>query len=470
MQDAVQLWDTCSDLIRAQVSEAVWNTTFRHLKVIDLNDGAITVAVPSQVMKDRIEARYLGIVQAAITESSADPLEMALQVHVDEQALLGLESTVVDLTNENPRIDVHLAELPNAPVAPVAPPETISNPLDDASLYTFESFVTGTGNRFAHAAALSVAETPAKSYNPLFIYGDAGLGKTHLLMAIAHYVQTHYPHFSVRYVSTERFLNDFVDAIRQNTTIQFKRQYREIDVLLVDDIQFVEGKEGLQEEFFHTFNTLHQANRQIVLTSDRPPDSIPTLEERLRSRFKMGLITDIQPPDIETRLAILQKKAEHEGISIPDDVSMFIAERVTDNIRELEGALVRVTAYSHLYDEPLTVETCQRVLRDFMTSQQPKRITPEMILEETSDMFGFSIEEIKGPSRRRPLVNARQVAMYVFRQTTELSYPAIARHFNGRDHTTVIHAVDKISKLMPSRPQTYNQVTELTTRIKNSNR
>jgi len=470
MNDAGQLWETCQDLIRAQVSDVVWNTTFRHLEAIDLTDNAITVAVPSQVMKDRIEARYLGIVRDAITESNNGPLEMDFQVRMDEQALLGLNSTVLDLTEDSPRIDMHLPEVVEAS-APERLAELPSNGDDrGADRYTFEAFVTGTGNRFAHAAALSVAETPAKSYNPLFIYGDAGLGKTHLLRAIENYVHTHYPHFSVRYVSTETFMNEFVDAIRQNTTIQFKRRYREIDVLLVDDIQFVEGKEGLQEEFFHTFNTLHQANRQIVLTSDRPPDSIPTLEDRLRSRFKMGLITDIQPPDIETRLAILQKKAENAKGDIPHDVLMFIAERVTDNIRELEGALIRVTAYSNLTGEPLTIDLCQRVLGDLLTSKQPRQITPKMILDETSDMFGFPVEEIIGASRRRPLVTARQVAMYVFREVTDLSYPAIAREFGGRDHTTVIHAVDKIGNLMAERRQIYDQVTELTTRIKNSNR
>ena len=295
-------------------------------------------------------------------------------------------------------------------------------------------------------------------------------GKTHLLRAIESYVHTHYPHFTVRYVSTETFLNEFVDAIRQNTTIQFKRTYRDIDVLLVDDIQFVEGKEGLQEEFFHTFNQLHQANSQIVLTSDRPPDSISTLEDRLRSRFKMGLMTDIQPPDIETRLAILQKKAELSNAEIPHDTLMFIAERVTDNIRELEGALIRVTAYANLTEEVLSVDMCQRVLGDMLTTNQPRQITPSIILEHTSDMFGFSIDDIIGASRRRPLVTARQVAMYVFREATDLSYPAIAREFGGRDHTTVIHAVDKIGKLMAERREIYDQVTELTNRIKNNKR
>jgi chromosomal replication initiator protein len=467
VQNADQLWETCSDLIRAQVSDVVWNTTFRELEAIDLTTDGLRVAVPSRVVKDRIETRYLGIVRDALTECNNGPLAMEMQVRVDEQTLLGLDSTVLHLSNDGPRVEVTLPELrteqPARPPLPGAGGDIIDR-------YTFDDFVTGTGNRFAHAAALSVAETPAKSYNPLFIYGDAGLGKTHLLRSIASYVNMHYPHFSVRYVSTETFLNEFVDAIRQNTTIQFKRRYREIDVLLVDDIQFVEGKEGLQEEFFHTFNTLHQANRQIVLTSDRPPDSIPTLEDRLRSRFKMGLITDIQPPDIETRLAILQKKAENSKGDIPHDTLMFIAERVTDNIRELEGALIRVTAYANLTGETLSIDLCQRVLGDLLSTKQPRQITPSLILDETSDMFGFPIEEIIGPSRRRPLVTARQVAMYVFREATDLSYPAIAREFGGRDHTTVIHAVDKIGNLMAERRQIYDQVTELTNRIKNSTR
>ena len=467
LQNANSLWETCSELIKVQVSEVIWNTTFRELEAIDLTDDGLTIAVPSRLVKDRIESRYLGIVRDALIESHNGPITMEFQVRVDEQALLGLNSTVVDLTAETPRISV---QLPEASAEPLQVTPSPGAPETAATRYTFEDFVTGTGNRFAHAAALAVAETPAKSYNPLFIYGDAGLGKTHLLRAIESYVHTHYPHFRVRYVSTETFLNEFVDAIRQNTTIEFKRTYREIDVLLVDDIQFVEGKEGLQEEFFHTFNQLHQANSQIVLTSDRPPDSIPTLEDRLRSRFKMGLMTDIQPPDIETRMAILQKKAEASNGEIPHDTLMFIAERVTDNIRELEGALIRVTAYANLTGEEISIDLCQRVLGDLLTSNQPRQITPSIILNETSDMFGFSVDDIIGASRRRPLVTARQVAMYVFREATDLSYPAIAREFGGRDHTTVIHAVDKITKLMPERREIYDQVTELTNRIKSNNR
>ena len=313
---------------------------------------------------------------------------------------------------------------------------------------------------------MSVAETPARSYNPLFIYGDAGLGKTHLLQAISNYVRENYATYQVRYVSTEQFLNQYVDAIRQGTMPEFKKRYRDIDVLLLDDIQIIEGKEGLQEELFHTFESLYQANRQIVLSSDRPPDAISTLEDRLRSRFKMGLTTEINPPDLETRLAILRKKSELEPIAPPPEVLEFIASNITNNIRELEGALIRVCAFASLTSSPLTVELAEGVLGDILTNTQPRPITPDLILEKTSEMFGFSIDEIRGQSRRRPLVTARQVGMYVMRELTDLSYPAIAREFGGRDHTTVIHAVEKIGGLMKERRQIYDQVTELTQRIR----
>jgi chromosomal replication initiator protein len=326
--------------------------------------------------------------------------------------------------------------------------------------------VIGTSNRFAHAAARSVAETPASSYNPLFIHGDSGLGKTHLLHAIGHYVRENFPAHHVRYVSTETFMNEFVDSIRTNTGSSFKRRYRACDVLLVDDIQFVENKEGLQEEFFHTFNSLHEANKQIVLTSDRHPRSIATLEDRLRSRFEWGLITDVQPPELETRLAILRKKAEGERTFVPDDVLELIATNVKDNIRELEGALIRVAAFASLNKESLTIEMAEAVLSDILAAGKPRQITPKVILEATASTFGFTIDELRGTSRRRPLVNARQIGMYVFRELTEFSYPAIAREFGGRDHTTVIHAVAKISRLMMERRQVYEQTTALIYRIK----
>jgi chromosomal replication initiator protein len=329
--------------------------------------------------------------------------------------------------------------------------------------YTFETFVKGASNQFALAAALRVAETPGRSYNPLFIYGSAGLGKTHLLHAIGHYVQSHYQHDVVRYVSTETFLNEYVDAIRQNTTANFKRRYRDIDVLLIDDIQFMEGKEGLQEEFFHTFNSLHGANKQIVISSDRMPDAIPTLEERLRGRFKWGLITDIQPPDLETRLAILRNKAERDHSPVPPETLEFIASRITTNIRELEGALIRVTAYASLNNVPITTHLAEHLLGDLLSDAFVKPRTDEELLNEMAVILGFSVESLRGKSRQRPLVTARQMAMYVFRELTDLSYPAIARLFGGRDHTTVIHAVDKIQRLMKERKQIYDQVVKVMT-------
>jgi chromosomal replication initiator protein len=457
VSDAVQLWTACANSIRAQVSDVVWQMTFAGAHPVAIDLDTLVVSVPNTVVKERIEGRYLSLVRDALSEAGAPAGDLRIVVQSDELTIEpdGESDAVIDLrtaTGEHP----------------VVSPGTGGRPERVHEKYTFEAFVTGASNRFAHAAALAVAETPARSYNPLFIYGDAGLGKTHLLQAILHYVNAHYPSYQVRYVSTETFLNEFVDAIRTNTPSEFKRRYREIDVLLVDDIQFMEGKEGLQEEFFHTFNTLHQANRQIVLSSDRPPDSIPTLEDRLRSRFKMGLITDIQPPDLETRMAILRKKSEAEPRPIDEEVLTFIAENVMENIRELEGALIRVTAYASLTQQALTVDLARRVLADIVGNQQSRPITPKLIIEKTSQMFGFSVDEIQGASRRRPLVTARQIAMYVFRELTDLSYPAIAREFGGRDHTTVIHAVDKIGTLMRERRQIYEQVTELIQMIKSS--
>jgi chromosomal replication initiator protein len=467
VHDADVLWDACADILRAQVSEAVWLTSFNGAQPLALDHGILTLAVPSSVVKERIEGRYLALVRDALSEAGADEVALAIEVHTDLDDLSNLAAlNGVDgerLAAETLRTD-GIDDLGRYDsTGPHGAPGHGEVPIFESAepRYSFESFVIGASNRFAHAAALSVAEQPGRSYNPLFIHGHAGLGKTHLLQAIAHYIRNVYPRSTVRYVATETFLNQFVEAIRTNTPNEFKRRYREIDVLLLDDIQFIEGREGLQEELFHTFNQLHNANRQIVLSSDRPPDAISTLEDRLRSRFKMGLITDIQPPDFETRLAIVRKKAERETTVIPPDVLEYIATHIKDNIRELEGALTRVAAYASLNNEQLSAELAERVLVDLIGDTQPRVITPQLILESTSKMFGYPIDEIVGKSRRRPLVTARQVAMYVFRELTDLSFPAIAREFGGRDHTTVIHAVEKISALMKERRQIYDQVTEL---------
>jgi chromosomal replication initiator protein len=477
VDQAETLWTACADVLREQVSEAVWLTTFSAATPLGLADEKLRLAVPSTVVKERIESRYLTLVEGAMGDVGRPEVTVVVEVQTAEGA-----SSTVDLEDIHrliPRpVDDGELQVP-MPRGFDEPARSRPRPIPDTtpgfsgqavnSRYTFEAFVTGTSNRFAHAAALSVAETPARSYNPLFIYGDAGLGKTHLLQAIANYVAVNYPTYRVRYVSTEQFLNQFVDAMRlgRGRMADFKEHYRAVDVLLLDDIQFIEGKEQLQEELFHTFESLHQADRQVVLSSDRPPDAISTLEDRLRSLFKMGVTTEINPPELETRLAILRKKAEREPVEPPPDVLEFIATHITNNIRELEGALIRVCAYASLTRQQLSVPLVQEVLDDILSDTEPRPITPALILQCTAEMFAFPIDEIQGKSRRRPLVTARQISMYVFRELTDLSYPAIAREFGGRDHTTVIHAVEKIGALMKERRQIYDQVTELIQRIKN---
>ncbi|NVI87693.1 chromosomal replication initiator protein DnaA [Actinomadura sp. BRA 177] len=336
--------------------------------------------------------------------------------------------------------------------------------------YTFETFVIGSSNRFAHAAAVAVAEQPAKAYNPLFVYGDSGLGKTHLLHAIGHYAQSLFNGARVRYVSSEEFTNDFINSIRDGKADGFRRRYRDVDILLVDDIQFLEGKEQTQEEFFHTFNTLHNASKQIVISSDRPPKELVTLEDRLRNRFEWGLTTDVQPPELETRIAILQKKARQEGLAAPPDVLEFIASQIATNIRELEGALIRVTAFASLNRQSVDMKLAEIVLKDLIPNDSGPEITAAMIMAQTVEYFGTTIEDLCGPSRSRMLVTARQIAMYLCRELTELSLPKIGQQFGGRDHTTVMHAERKIRSLMAERRAIYNQVTELTGRIKHQAR
>ncbi len=472
MTDARALWDACAAAVRIEVSEAVWQTTFNLVNPLDFNGRRLSLGVPNTLVKERFEGRFRSLVVDALETAGWPGIEVVVQVtplgnppppadrDADRERPVGQEDQTPDQRWHAPRHD--------NPTTSGARYQLPDRAVDDGvnPRYTFEAFVTGASNRFAQAAALAVAEVPARSYNPLFIYGDAGLGKTHLLQAIAHYVRENYRTYRVRYVSTETFLNQYVDSIRAGTPQDFKRHYREMDVLLVDDIQFMEGKEGLQEEFFHTFNYLYEANRQIVLSSDRPPDAISTLEDRLRSRFKMGLITDIQPPDLETRLAILRKKAEQAATAVGPDVLEFIATHITNNIRELEGALIRVAAYASLNREPVSPDLAAKVLADSLRDKGPRLITPVLIMEETCRRFGFTKDEITGASRRRPLVAARQISMYVMRELTDLSYPAIAREFGGRDHTTVIHAVEKIGTQMRERRQIYDQVTELINALK----
>ncbi len=481
MRDAEQLWTHAAELLRSQIPDAAWRTSFEGVAAVVGEDGCLRLSVPSALARKRIEERYLPLVTDVVASTVGLPVPVVVDVSIASGpdlvetpvapshdtsgavvVLPGSDDASAETRTRRSDGDAALADVGRLGAQPTGVNQEV--PLNPR--YTFEAFVIGASNRFAHAAARSVAETPARSYNPLFIHGDSGLGKTHLLHAIGNYVLQHFRGRRVRYVQTETFLNDFVEAIRTNTGTAFKRHYRQCDVLLVDDIQFMEGKEGLQEEFFHTFCTVYEASHQIVITSDRPPKAIATLQDRLSSRFLSGLTTDIQPPELETRLAILRQKAGSQQVEVPDDVLSLIATNVTDNIRELEGALIRVSAFASLSGEPLTPKSAERVLSDVLAAGQPRQITPGTILEATSELFGFTVEDLCSHSRRRPLVIARQVGMYVFREVTDFSYPAIAKEFGGRDHTTVIHAVEKIANLMKQQRAVYDQVTELIHRVR----
>ncbi len=465
-----KLWARCAQSLQDEVSEATWQVWLAQLKPLTYDNGVMTFSVPNTVVRERIESRFLPLIQDSLSTVASKPV--TARFFLEERA--DLAATPLTPPETSPSLDEGPGvggrdNSANNPVRPGGRSSRSGRELGSVSLdprFTFDTFVAASSNRLAHAAAQAVAENPGRSYNPLFVYGESGLGKTHLLHAIGNYVRSNFPRHVVLYVTTETFMNDFVDALRMSTTIAFKRRYRECDLLLIDDVQFMENKEGLQEEFFHTYNDLHGAAKQIVLTSDRPPKSIDTLEDRLRSRFLSGLITEVDPPDLETRIAILRSKAEMDREQIPDGVLEFIASRVTNNIRELEGALIRVTAYASLNNEPVSMDVVEAVLADIVPAQHPNPITPEMIIEITAAGYGFAVDAICGPSRTRPLVTARQVAMYLVREMTDYSYPAIARIFGGRDHTTVIHAVDKITTQMKERRQIYDQVTKLRSEIK----
>ncbi len=485
------LWTKCTGSLREQVSETTWQLWLSGIEPVDFDDGVFVLAVPNGLIRERVESRYLPMIEDTLANEVGSPVRGRLEVHETAplDAPLGAGSTgLLDPVTEagdgragssggtglrsgGPLGNSERAGANGAGTGSNFGPggsgsgrESPSVQLD--SKFTFETFVAASSNRLAHAAAQAVAETPGRSYNPLFIYGDSGLGKTHLLHAIGNYVTENYPRRKILYVTTETFMNDFVDSLRTSTTLAFKRRYRDCDVLLIDDVQFMERKEGLQEEFFHTYNDLKGASKQIVLTSDRPPKSIETLEDRLRSRFLSGLITEIDPPDLETRLAILRSKCMSEHQDVPDDVLEFIASHVKDNIRELEGALIRICAFAKLNNQPISLSQAEEVLSDLVRAGEPRRISPQMILDTVSATYGFSVEALTGPSRTRPLVTARQVAMYLTRQLTDYSYPAIGRVFGKRDHTTVIHAVDKITGQMQERRQIYDQVTELIQKIR----
>ena len=430
----------------------------------------LLVAAPNTFVKDIIDVRLRSAISESLSLLLNEKVNFAVTVdeslelpEAPEPTELGGNTSATNATNATTYKTNGVEDVIRRDEKPVG-----SDALNPR--YIFETFVIGASNRFAHAAALAVSEAPAKAYNPLFIYGESGLGKTHLLHAIGAYAKELYPNVRVRYVSSEEFTNDFINSIRDDKSNSFQKRYRDLDILLVDDIQFLENKERTQEEFFHTFNTLYNANKQIVISSDRPPKQLVTLEDRLRSRFEWGLITDIQPPELETRIAILRKKAAAERLNAPDDVLEFIASKIFTNIRELEGALIRVTAFASLNRQPVDMALAEIVLKDLIPDDSATSITASTIMAQTAAYFSLTVEDLCGTSRSRVLVNARQIAMYLCRELTELSLPKIGQTFGGRDHTTVMHADRKIRELMAERRSIYNQVNELTSRIKQQGR
>ncbi len=440
---AETLWNEVAARLRGALNENTFQTWFADAEGRELSDDTFVISVPNDFTREWIEGHFHGLIRAAVRDTTGQ--KRRIHIAVQEPGAIQAAEVV-----ERPTKGSTAAE------------SSGMNPK-----YSFDLFVIGSSNRFAHAAALAVAEAPAQAYNPLFIYGGTGLGKTHLLQAIGHYVLEHSGDLSVRYVTSETFMNDFINSLRDKRIEGFKHRYRTYDLLLIDDVQFFENKERIQEEFFHTFNSLYEAGRQIVMSSDRAPREISTLEERLRSRFEWGLITDIQPPDLETRIAILRKKVKVDGTHIPDpQVLTFIASRISTNIRELEGALTRVVAFSSLTGRPLTSELAQDVLKDVFPQGDSAQVSINRIQELVSERFGLSLTELCSDRRSQNIVYPRQVAMYLSRELTDSSLPKIGKEFGGRDHTTVIHATSKIARLIREDRSVWNLVQELTARIK----
>ena len=477
--DLTPYWNTALASLTDQELPAQQRAFVTLTQPLGLVGDTALVAAPNDFTMDVLETRLRPIVVRALTDTIGHDIRLA--VTVDPSLTPPVDDDVTD----------QMADATYADDAPsVADEKNETEPIRDTSAvrpgtgspdtrsgdgrlndkYIFDTFVIGSSNRFAHAAAVAVAEQPARAYNPLFIYGGSGLGKTHLLHAIGHYTRTLYKGTHVRYVSSEEFTNEFINSIRDDKASAFQRRYRETDVLLVDDIQFLSGKVQTQEEFFHTFNTLHNANKQIVVTSDLPPKQLQEFEDRMRSRFEWGLITDIQPPDLETRIAILRKKTKQERLVAPPEVLEYIASKITTNIRELEGALIRVTAFASLNRQPVDLTITEVVLKDLLPSETGPEITAAQIMAASAQYFGVTVDDLCGSSRSRVLVTARQIAMYLCRELTDLSLPKIGQAFGGRDHTTVMHADRKIRHLMAERRSLFNQVTDLTSRIKSQPR
>lgn len=441
-QDLEEIWLSSLDIIRTELTEVSFNTWLKTIEPIAINNNRIMLGAPNEFTKSILEARYLTLIQNAVNQASNEDYEISFLIP-GEDATEGPKDT-----NEKP--------IDNTMV--------IKSQLNPK--YIFDTFVIGNSNRFAHAASLAVAEAPAMAYNPLFIYGGVGLGKTHLMHAIGHYILTQNPKANVVYVSSEKFTNELINSIRDDKNVEFRNKYRNVDVLLIDDIQFIAGKERTQEEFFHTFNALHDANKQIIISSDRTPKEIPTLEDRLRSRFEWGLIADIQAPDFETRVAILRKKAQMENIDVSNDIMEYIATKIKSNIRELEGALIRVVAYSSLTNKDITIDLTEEALKDILSADRPKEVNIAYIKEVVSTKLGIKMDDFDSKKRTRTIAYPRQIAMYLSRELTDLSLPKIGEQFGGRDHTTVIHAYDKISKEIEDDAKLKRKIDNLIKEIK----
>ena len=443
IEDLEAIWSKVQEEMEPLMTKPSYETWLKPTKPWKIEEGSLYIEVPNEFARDLLESRYAPSIMTSLRKYIPEDLHLKFVI---------LKSTPNDAEEASTTLPSNFTGEENL--------------LNLNPKYTFESFVVGDSNRFAHAASLAVAEAPARAYNPLFIYGGVGLGKTHLMQAIGHFVMENNPYYKVVYVSSEKFTNELINAIQKNKTAGFRGKYRTVDLLLVDDIQFLAGKESTQEEFFHTFNALHEASKQIVISSDRPPKEIPTLEDRLRSRFEWGLITDIQAPDLETRIAILQKKATAEGWKLPNDVFVYIANLINSNIRELEGALIRVIAYSSLTKREITIELAEEVLRDIISTQQATRITIPLIQQAVAEYYDLTVEDLKSKRRTQNITLPRQIAMYLSRELTDSSLPKIGEEFGGRDHTTVMHGCDRVKEFMGVDPSVNQAIKDLTQELK----
>ncbi|WP_042220862.1 chromosomal replication initiator protein DnaA [Oceanobacillus manasiensis] len=446
MENIEELWVATLEKIEEKISKPSFDTWLKNTKAEFLEENTLVISAPNEFARDWLENQYTALISDILLDITGSRLATKFIIPdstppVEESEIAPKQNAANEANNETPKSMLN-------------------------SKYTFDTFVIGAGNRFAHAASLAVAEAPAKAYNPLFIYGGVGLGKTHLMHAIGHYVRDHDPSAKVVYLSSEKFTNEFINAIMDNKTVNFRNKYRNVDVLLIDDIQFIAGKESTQEEFFHTFNTLHEESKQIIISSDRPPKEIPTLEDRLRSRFEWGLITDITPPDLETRIAILTKKAKAEGLDIPNEVMLYIANQIDTNIRELEGALIRVVAYSSLVNQDIDASLAADALKDIIPSSKPKIISIQRIQEAVGEKYNIRLEDFIAKKRTKSIAFPRQIAMYLSRELTDSSLPKIGEEFGGRDHTTVIHAHEKIARLMENDTQLTREIDEIKESLK----